>query len=144
MGVLHNYLTSNRAKINRKKAIQVLDRYYCPFDFKFDRGTISVNDHDELPLALKYANHDLPDVSGDATDEEYDKWYDAMAPFIEKHGDKEFLDLLIELAPHLKTPFTIHAVTYFDDGFPILPREWHVLPSATSVELNGFKHIQED
>ncbi len=69
---------------------------------------------------------------------------DALARHVlDAHGDQGLIDLLLALAPHLKSSLTIQAVRGHGGKEPIRAQEWHVEPGATRVETTAFKHTDD-
>ena len=143
MGVLHCYLTSNKARVTDRAAVlRVLEDYFyqCDIDVQGEEGsaagTIGFSSGEGGPDAVRYEDYDLP--------EDEDEEFDALSDHQDEDGERGFVKLLREVAPYLETPLTVQAVSYWNDGFPIWAREWHVRPGAEEVEFNSFKHSEDE
>ena len=67
---------------------------------------------------------------------------DEFGPDFNVDSGEVFEDFLKEVAPFLNEPLTIQAIGAEKCRFPIGACEWHVLPSATEIEVNGFRHSE--
>lgn len=153
--------TSNRARVSDAEAVWgICKRYYFsgPYsvEIKEDENTgqcfISLDTDGEFYVAVDaecgecvgavlYADVGVDfDDDHEMTDQELDMLDEAVS----NGGEAGFLKLLLELAPYLETPFTVHTVGGDIFWFPLYAQEWHIRPGATEVEINGFQHRGDD
>jgi len=133
------HLVSNTATIVNRTAVEkVLDGYFISVRIELTDDQLEIGDC-EWPQALKYSNHEsLESLLDDDSWEDNDEALDLL---LEQHGDREFIEMLQELASFLKTPLTVQAIYLERTDFPITACEWHVKPNDKNVEVKMFRTL---
>lgn len=127
------YTASNVAEVDDLEAVKrILGNYLSNFTGRArlqkgsDKPVLSIHG-DDRPLALNLDKYGLRNASADVREA-----YLEMDPPAE--GDKGFLELLRELAPHFKTPLTVQSDW---DPSDLRPRvlAWQVQPGSTEIQF---------
>jgi hypothetical protein len=149
MEVMIAYLTSSTAKVIDRATVEAIISQYrmfgdCEHYFVEDEdepGAVRLGfDGRDWPIALRHEKY------GRSLDilEDFDKAYDLAVELSGREDSNNFVGMLAALGPYLKTPLTVQMVQYEDDGFPIWACEWHVRPGTGHVEINQFKHSDDE
>jgi hypothetical protein len=155
MGILwYRHVTWKRATVKSVRATRkALKKYDSTLELEVaaggKAGTGSLTAHREQarvpadlvhwPTAVRV--EELP--SEDAFENE-NLWWDAVYDLHEKRGDQGFIDLLLELAPCLTSPFIVQAAEVTSDGDFIRAKEWTSRPDATEVEIKEIVPLREE
>jgi DNA-binding MarR family transcriptional regulator len=129
LNVPNNYVASSTAEVDDGAVVErIVSAYCCNFEVRIrslsdNRVMLSIRGP-ASPLAVHLAKHGLSDVSGDT----------AEAVKRAHMSDDGFMDLLRELAPHLRRPLIVHSVRDSSD-LTTTVLAWHVRPGDTNIQF---------
>src|SRR5262245_59020039 len=140
----------NRPTVNTPEAVQgILEQYDVRPELQVvpanEAGTgvlAFLEDENMLvdwPSAVRGA--DLPADADYGSDEE--RW-EAEDEWHKERGQQGHADLLLALAPYLKTPLIIQAASFASNGEFYDAKEWTVQPGATEVEVKEIVGMDDE
>lgn len=134
--------TSNKARVVDPAAITETFAAYrtnCQYQFDDDRSggaTLMIFGENLWPKAVpREMVDDLEEARGTELDDQ------EVDDLLEHYGEEGFTDLLLDLAEHLLTRLTVHAIDVGHGHFPADACEWQVAPGAEKVEISRFRYL---
>ena len=140
----------NRPTVNTPEAVQgILEQYDVRPELQVvpaneaDRGVLAFLDDENMLVDWPSAvpADPLPSEADYESDEE--RW-EAEDELHKERGQQGLTDLLLALAPYLKTPLIIQAASFASNGEFYDAKEWTVQPGATEVEVKEIVGMDDE
>jgi hypothetical protein len=127
----------NHPRVKDPKALlQIIDRYHFAWDTEVSVETDPTTNQEVLSI-FGYGWPGAWKVPDGLDQEDCELDY-------EGEGIEGFEQFLTEMAPYLADPLTVQSVGSVQCRFPLSACEWHVQPNAEEVEVNAFRHCDQE